>query len=186
MAQSLKDIISNVKDVSMSDSALETLLDFERVLDEMDLYAFQNWKLGELIDGPNVGRYRVSCSFMWPLSLMPDPAGAERLLNFNSRVKWSKDWLEYPVKIETPDDYRPGTKKPRLARKPIWIVEITLPKTLIKNVERSSDDVLSSTLDLDDIDAAYERGLERGGVEADQTDDQTEADMANAAGEEQI
>ena len=75
MAQSLKDIISNVKDVSMSDSALETLLDFERVLAEMNLYAFQNWKLGELIDGPNVGRYRVSCSFMWPLSLMPDQIG---------------------------------------------------------------------------------------------------------------
>lgn len=186
MAQSLKDIISNVKDVSMSDSALNTLLDFERVMDEMGLYAFQNWKLGELIDGPNVGRYRVSCTFMWPLSLMPDPSGAERLLNFNARVKWAKDWLEYPIKIDSPDDYRPGTKKPRMARKPVWTVEIVLPKTLIKNVSRSSADIMNSTLDLDDIDAAYERGLDSAGVNAEQTDDQIETDMANASGEEQL
>lgn len=186
MAQSLKDIISNVKDVSMSDSALNTLMDFERVLDEMDLYAFQNWKLGELISGPQVGRYRVSCTFMWPLSLMPDPSGAERLLNFNALIKWSKDWLEYPIKIESPDDYKPGTKKPRMARKPVWVVEINLPKTLIKNVERSSEDIMNSNMNLDDIDSAYERGLDRGGVDAEETQDQTQSDMANAAGEEQI
>lgn len=186
MAQSLKDIVTNVKDISMSDSALNTLLDFERVLDEMNLYAFQNWKLGELIEGPVITQYRVSCKFMWPYSLMPDPSGAERLLNFNAKISWSKDWLEYPVKIKNPDDYRPGTKKPRMARKPVWVVDIVLPKSLIKNVERSSEDYLNSTVDLEDIDAAYERGLDKAGVDADQSDEQNDTEMDNATGEEQI
>ena len=31
-------------------------------------------------------------------------------------------------KIKTPDDFRPGTKKGKLDRKPIWIVEIQMPK----------------------------------------------------------
>ena len=186
MPQSLKDIIGNIKDVSMSDSSLSTLLDFERVLDEMDLYAFQNWKLGELISGPAVGKYRVTCTFMWPHSLMPDPAGAERLLNFGAKIQWGKDWLEYPIKIETPDDYRPGTKKPRMARKQVWTVELNLPKTLIKNIQRGSADILNSTLNLDDIDSAYERGLDDQGINADKTTDQTQADMANSAGQEQM
>ena len=48
----VKDIVDNTKRIYMSDSSMETLMDFERVLDEVDLYAFKNWKKGELIEGP--------------------------------------------------------------------------------------------------------------------------------------
>ena len=51
MAAELKDIISNIKDIYMSDSSIVTLMDFERVLDEIDLYVFKNWKRGELVEG---------------------------------------------------------------------------------------------------------------------------------------
>ena len=44
MTANIKDIISNTKEIFMTDSSLDTLLDFERVLDELDLYAFKNWK----------------------------------------------------------------------------------------------------------------------------------------------
>ena len=40
----VKDIVDNTKKIYMSDSSMETLMDFERVLDEVDLYAFKNWK----------------------------------------------------------------------------------------------------------------------------------------------
>jgi hypothetical protein len=186
MSKLLRDIIQNVKDVSMSDSAISTMLDFERVLDEMDLYAFRNWKLGELIDGPRVKKYRVACTFMWPFSLMPDPSGAERLLNFGAQIRWGRDWLEYPVKIQTPDDYRPGTKKPRLARRLVWTVEITLPKNLIKNIQRGSKDILDNTLDLEDIDAAYERGLDQQGVDAHSVQTDLQSDMSTSAGQESM
>jgi hypothetical protein len=49
MARNIKDVINNVKDISMSDSALSTLMDFERVIDELDIYAFKNWKQGTII-----------------------------------------------------------------------------------------------------------------------------------------
>jgi hypothetical protein len=58
---------------------MSTLLDFERVLDEADLYAYKNWLLGELVQGPDIGKYSVTCVFMWPYKLMPDPRGAKRL-----------------------------------------------------------------------------------------------------------
>ena len=50
----------------MTESNLITLMDFERVLDELDLYAFQNWKQGELVVGPEYERYFVSYTFMRP------------------------------------------------------------------------------------------------------------------------
>ena len=65
MAQSLKDIIENSKTLSMTDSALNTLMDFERVLDELDMYAFANWKKGGLVEGPVYEKYFVTCVFMW-------------------------------------------------------------------------------------------------------------------------
>lgn len=181
MATELKAIIENIKQVSMSKSSLDTLMDFERVLDEMNLYAFMNWKTGELVQGPEIGKYRVKCTFMWPYSVMPDPDGAKRLLNFGAKVQWSRDWLMYPVDVKSADDYRPGTKKPKIAQKQIWLVTIDLPKSLIKDIERGSQDVLNSTIDLADIDAAYEKDLDKQGINSDQTEEQVGDEMTGAA-----
>ena len=57
-------IANNIRDIYMSEGSLLTLLDFERVLDELDLYAFQNWSIGELASGPTIGKYNVTCVFM--------------------------------------------------------------------------------------------------------------------------
>ena len=83
-------VADNIKNLYMSEGSIMSLLDFERVLDELDLYAFKNWQLGELVDGPEVGRYTVACTFMWPERLMPDPRGGRRLLPFDCRVRFKK------------------------------------------------------------------------------------------------
>ena len=67
--QSIADVIENTKELYMTDSAVGTLMDFERVLDELDLYVFANWKKGELVEGPVYEKYFVTCTFMW-LSLI--------------------------------------------------------------------------------------------------------------------
>ena len=72
-------VAENIRNIYMSEGSLLTLLDYERVLDELDIYAFKNWGLGELVQGPEIGKYRVSCIFMWPEALMPDPRGGRRL-----------------------------------------------------------------------------------------------------------
>ena len=148
----------------MSKSSMDILLDFERVIDEMGTYAFQNWKLGELVEGPIVKKYRVICTFMWPVSMMPDPAAAERLLNYNAKISFKKDWLIYPVKIKDQSDFRPNNKKPKLAQKQVWLVTINLPKSLIKDIQTGTQDILNSTIDLSDIDKAYEQGLDKQGI----------------------
>lgn len=158
MAKPLKDIIENTKEIFMTDSALNSLLDFERVLDELDLYVFANWKQGELVEGPVYEKYFVSCTFMWPYKLMPDPRGGERLLDYDCEVYYSKDTLEYPIKVENPDDFEPGTKMPKMGKKPVWLVTVVMPKKLMQEINQGSLELESATLDIEDIEQAYEEG----------------------------
>jgi hypothetical protein len=158
MSKTIHDVIENTKEIFMTDSSLSTLLDFERVLDELDLYVFAHWKEGELVEGPVYEKYFVTCTFMWPYKLMPDPRGGERLLDYDCEVYYSKDTLEYPIKVENPDDYEPGTKMPKLGKKPVWLVTVVMPKKLMQEIQQGSLDLESATLDLEDIEQAYEEG----------------------------
>ena len=115
----------------MSESSLQSLMDFERVLDELDIYVYDNWEDGELLAGPEIERHWVTCAFMWDRNNMPDPMGGKRLLDYDCKVYYKKDSITIPRKIRKPDDIRPGTKKGKLDRKEIWVVKIQMPKKLI-------------------------------------------------------
>ena len=154
-------VAENIKDIYLSDGSLATLLDFERVLDELDLYAFKNWDLGELVAGPEIGKYKVTCIFMWPANLMPDPRGGKRLLPFDCEIKFKKTRIKVPIKIREPEDYIPGTHKAKLTEKPIWLVEITMPKHLMNDIKQGSIELEDQTIDLDELDQAYEEDLDQ-------------------------
>jgi hypothetical protein len=161
-------VAENIRDIYMSEGSLLTLLDFERVLDELDLYAFKNWQIGELVAGPDIGKYRVTCIFMWPERLMPDPRGARRLLPFDCDVKYKKTNMKVPMKIEDPSDYRPGTQKARLVEKKIWLVEITMPKALMSDIRTGSIELEDEEIDLEDLDSAYEQDLDQDSYQNEQ------------------
>jgi len=124
-------VIENIKTIYDSNSNLRVLKDYERVLDELDLYVFDNWQNGELVEGPVVNRHTVECKFMWPLKEMPDPQAGKRLLDYGCKVTYKKDQLLQPRQIKEPSDYRPGTRKGKIDRHPIWIVSVTMPKSLM-------------------------------------------------------
>jgi len=160
MVAKTQDILDNTKNIFMTDSVLESLMDFERVLDELDTYVFKNWSKGELVEGPIYEKYFIICTFMWPYKLMPDPRAGERLLEYDCQVRYKKTMFEYPVKVKDSDDFRSGTHMPRMSKKPVWLVEITMPKQLMKDIHQGSLELESDTIDLEDIDNAYEVGLE--------------------------
>lgn len=155
------EIVNNVKGIMTSDGTMSTLLDFERVLDEADLYAFKNWKLGELVDGPVVKRYQVACTFMWPEKLMPDPRGAKRLLPLGCDIKFKKTKIKVPIQIQEPSDYKPGTHYPKMITRHIWLVNISMPKQLMNDIREGSVDIAEQTIDLEDLDAAYAKDYDK-------------------------
>lgn len=162
-------VADNIKKLYLSEGSLATLLDFERVLDELDLYAFKNWDLGELVAGPEVGRYKVSCVFLWPENLMPDPRGGLRLTPFDCEVKFKKTMMKIPEKIRNPSDYIPGTHKARLIEKPIWLVEIIMPKHLMNDIRTGSIELEDQSIDMAELDQAYDQDLD---LDQYRTDDQ--------------
>jgi hypothetical protein len=154
-------VADNIKNIYMSDGSLTTLLDFERVLDELDIYAFKNWAIGELVSGPDITKYRVTAIFMWPKNLMPDPRGGKRLLPFDCDVVYKKQKIKIPIKITDPSDYRPGTKKARIMEREVWLVEITMPKALMSEIRTGSIEMADQDIDLEELDQAYEQDLDQ-------------------------
>jgi hypothetical protein len=154
-------VADNIRDIYMSEGTITTLLDFERVLDEVDIYAFKNWEIGELVAGPEIGKYRVACTFMWPEKLMPDPRGARRLVPFDCDINYQKKMIKIPIKITDPSDYKPGTKKAKIVEKPVWLVEIVMPKSLMNDIKTGSIEMEDQEIDLDELDQAYEQDLDK-------------------------
>ena len=147
----IKDIISNIENIYGSNNSLNLLKDFERVIDELDTYVYDNWIDGELVEGPKETRYFVQCTFMWPEDKMPEPKGGQRLLDYGCRVEFGQDQFAKVRKIKTPDDIRPGTRKGKIDTQDVWLVRITMPKKLMADINRGYrnldvnkvDDILS-------------------------------------------
>ena len=135
------DIIRNVQSLYAVGPTLGILKDFERVMDELDVYVFANWEDGELLTGPVDSRHFVTCSFMWPADKMPDPDGGKRLLDRGCKVTYAKDELLKPREIKSPEDYRPGTTKGKIDAHDIWVVQIKMPKELIGNFKHGKDEI---------------------------------------------
>ena len=142
--QDILDIINNIDNIYGSNTSFQVLKDFERVLDELDLYVYKNWEDGELAEGPKIERHWVTCLFMWPRDKMPDPKGGKRLLDYDCKVRYKKTSLMQPRKIRKPGDMRPGTKKGKLDRHPVWVVTIKMPKTLIADIYTGYNDAIES------------------------------------------
>lgn len=138
------DVIKNIQDLYENNSSLAVLKDFERVLDEMDMYAYENWENGELAYGPKVDRHWITAGFMWPQDKMPNPIAGKRLTELGCKLTYQKSHLLEPRQIRTEADIRPGTKKGLLDRKPIWIVEITMPKKIAFDIYKGYMDKMKN------------------------------------------
>ena len=168
-------IVDTVKGIFTSDGTMNILLDFERVLDESDLYAYRNWEIGELVAGPDVKRYTVRCMFMFPNKLMPDPRGAKRLLSVGCNIQFKKTEIKVPVQIKDPGDYKPGTHFPKMTTKKVWLVSITIPKQLMNDIREGSIDLAGQTVDLTELDDAYDEDLDK---EGNETEEQASGEMS--------
>ena len=78
-----------------------------------------------------------------------------------------KDHLQYPIKVKDPNDFQPGTKTPKFARSPIWLVEITIPLHIMDDIKEGSVDLAGSTVDLQELDDAYDEDLDKEGLDQD-------------------
>ena len=175
-------IVDTIKNIYMSDGAMNTLLDFERVLDEADIYAYKNWINGELVQGPDVGRYSCKCTFMWPYKLMPDPRATLRLATIGCNVKMMKSKIEVPVAVESYEDFQSGSRYPKMQENQIWFMQIEIPFELMDDIKEGSVDIAGDEIDLSEIEDAYDNDLEQTKTEDDSGADSMMGDDDMTAG----
>lgn len=159
MTISAKVLNDNIVKISDSNDLLDMLIEFERVLDGLDLYAFKNWAKGEVLEGPTQSRHYITVKLMYPYNEMPDPSGAKRLLARECLVKFTKDSLITPKKIRSFDDVelktRPDgstTHKAKTDTSPVWIVEIQMPRRFVDEFDKDIIELEDDTyVDMEDV-----------------------------------
>lgn len=170
-------IYKNLDTIHRSPNVIDTLVEIDRVFDRMDVYAYENWIKGEIVDGPFVERHWVELTLMYPRKLMPNPDAAMRLIKNGCEVKFGKDKFETFAKVKGPDDIivtKDGDRIPRIESKVIWLVNIRIPKQLLNVSEDIQDIDDIDDIDFDSVESAYDEELdgEQGLQQDNTTDDQ--------------
>ena len=104
---------------------------------------------------------------MWPYKLMPDPSAVKRLEHIGCKVDWEKTEIKVPLRVTNPDDFVQGTNYPKSVKRKVWLVKITMPLQLMDDIKEGSVDLAGSTVDLQELDDAYDEDLDKEGLDQD-------------------
>lgn len=129
MAYDTKDTIQKLFD---DDGLREILLGVEEYFDNMDLYVFDNWIDGELVQGPIVSKYWVDCTFKYTKEKMPDPRGSLLFINQGTKITFKEDVELVPIHVPMDqNDIDPQTGKSKDEEVPIILVNFHIPRRLV-------------------------------------------------------
>jgi len=148
MTTDLDTIKQTLVGISKGENVLDTLLEFERTLDNAEIFAYRNWILGELVEGPDIGRYWYKTVWMYPYAMMPDPDAGLRLTKLGAKVNFRKGVFKRPTKVEGPEDWvDPETKRAKMVDNDIWLVTIELPIKYINRGLQDMDDIIQKDIE---------------------------------------
>lgn len=148
MTTDIDSIKQTLVGISRGDSILDTLLEFERTLDNAEIFAYKNWILGELVEGPIIGRYWYKVVLMYPYSMMPDPDAGLRLTKLGAMVSFKKGVFKRPTKVKGPQDWvDPESKRAKMVETEVWLVTIELPMKYIKRGIENTDEIIQKDIE---------------------------------------
>ena len=146
-------IIDTLKNNINRQSALDVLMDFERVLDNQNIYTYANWIDGEVVEGPHIDKYWVTVTLMYPYEKMPDPEAAKRLLKHDCKVYYAKDVLISAAKLKDP-----GGARAMKIEKDIWLITLEIPRKFMQELAAASLANANNDADTSAVDSAIADG----------------------------
>ena len=152
-------IIDNVRSIDKNGTLLDILLEFEKVLDDTGMYAYKNWKVGEVAEGPKLSRYWLHVKLMYPCKMMPDPKAGLRLTKLGCEVKFEKGVLKEPVMPKSSKDLDPDGK-PKLKSHDVWLVDVLMPRKFVDEFTDEQVKMGDSQVDMEALNNAYDKGLD--------------------------
>lgn len=161
---------------------LDVLVQMEDVLDSFDLYVFENWIKGEIVEGPKVRRYWFDFTLRYPMKEMPDPKGAMRLLKHGVRVSYEKATLENTDGSDPTDPETADAKDEEPKKATHWEVSISIPRRLLSDMNAAELDMYDDEVEVEDVADAQDGGMND---ETGYTDDEQPMDGNPDAEEEE-
>jgi hypothetical protein len=152
-------IVDNLRDIDKNGTLLDILLEFEHVLDDQGMYAYKNWKLGEVVEGPALSRYWLFVKLMYPYKKMPDPKAMMRLHKIGCEVEFNKAVYKTPVDVESPEDLDENGK-PKLKSHDVWLIDIWMPRKFVDEFTDDKIKVGDDEVDTEELNQAYDGGLD--------------------------
>ena len=151
-----------IESVYENNTALDMLIDFEGVLDNVHIYAYKNWSKGEVVQGPDISKYWVEVTLMYNAKQMPDPEGAMRIISKGGYVSFKKDTYIEPVRVISHSDTETveGEVKAKKVEHAVWLVRISIPRTLLDDLNTERMSVNGVEIDMTDVNDAYDQGLD--------------------------
>lgn len=155
MTTDLDTIKKSLVSISKGEGLLDMLLEFERTLDNAEIFAYKNWILGELVEGPFVERYWFKTVWMFPYAMMPDPNAGLRLTKLGAKVNFKKGTFSKPVKVRGAEDWvDPESKRAKMSEHEVWLVTIELPIKYIQRGMEKIDDIIQKDIEATNAELA--------------------------------
>ena len=174
-------LYTTLDDVYGSENILDILVEFERAFDILDIYVYKNWQKGEIVEGPEISRYWITVTLMYPYKLMPDPDGAMRLIDHGCKVWMSEDEFKYVASVkEKQEDMQHGIgeDKAKIKTSKIWLVKISMPRSFVDEISVEREDIGDTSVDMDDITQAYDEDLNSDELAKGDVADETQQETA--------
>lgn len=142
----------DIEKIQDSPHLLDILIQMEDVLDSMDVYVFENWLDGEVVEGPIIRRYWLDFTLKYPYDKMPDPKAALRLLKHDVRVDFEE------AREASEDPQKPVDEESDEGK--IWLVKISMPRRLVVQISDTEHDFYDDEVDIDQVQDAKDSGMD--------------------------
>ena len=149
-----------IRRITDSEDLVDILIDVENYLDSTDMYVYKNWIQGEVVSGPWTQPYWIKVTLKYPYEKMPDPEGGLRLLMHGTKINYRIAEELYSVKVKSEADYQPGTKKPKMKKRKIWLIDLLIPRKFVRNIDTEVLDQYEEEVDTDTVDDAEAEGID--------------------------
>ncbi len=161
------EISKTLKKIYDSNTSLDMLIEFEEVLDTLHVYSYKNWFNGEIVGGPEISKYWVEVTLMYPYEEMPDPDGALRLIKHGCYVHYGKYKYRVSKEINSPEDVEltiSGTsrskRKPKKEIITVWLVKISMPRHFIDDFDSEKIKINGTEISMSAVTDAYDSDLD--------------------------
>ena len=168
------DVRGTVQKLFDDSGLMDILLGVEEYFDNADLYVFQGWIDGEIVEGPVVSKYWVEVTLKYDMDKMPDPRGAYLFENQGTKIMVRQDVERViPKYAKDMDDLDIESGKVKEKKVPVILIKFVIPRRLVDAASVEEYNLLDDDLE------------EAGGVPQDNMEEPMD-DMEQAPEDEEL